>query len=106
MDIKNQFEKEYDPLADEYVSKRQFFTSPKGEIMECLKQIGVVGKKVLDLGCGDGAHAKKIMELGAQSVVGIDISGKFIDIAKQRNLEGCEFIVADGNTTDIPPLIA
>jgi hypothetical protein len=57
--MKNEFEKEYNPLADQYVSKKPFFTSPKGEIMECLKEIGVEGKRVLDLGCGDGAHAKK-----------------------------------------------
>lgn len=100
--MKNEFEKEYDPLADEYISKRQFFTSPKEEIMECLKEIGVSNKKVLDLGCGDGTHAKKIMELGADGVVGIDISSNFIDIAKQRNLGNCEFFVADGKEIPLP----
>ena len=95
--MKNEFEKEYDSLVSQYVSKRSFFPSPKGEIIECLKEIGVENKKILDLGCGDGAHAKKIIEMGAKSVIGIDISSNFIEIAKLRNLSNCQFIVADGS---------
>ncbi|MBP5553672.1 MAG: class I SAM-dependent methyltransferase [Lachnospiraceae bacterium] len=43
------------------------------------------GKRVLDLGCGFGEHCKKFVEMGAEKVVGIDISEKMLEVAKQEN---------------------
>ena len=43
------------------------------------------GKKVLDLGCGFGEHCKLFVDLGAEAVVGVDISSKMLDIAKAEN---------------------
>ncbi len=34
------------------------------------------GKRVLDLGCGDGWHCKFASELGALQLLGIDAAGK------------------------------
>ena len=34
------------------------------------------GKKVLDIGCGMGQHARQYSEMGAESVLGIDLSEK------------------------------
>lgn len=45
----------------------------------------VSGKKILDLGCGYGENDKYFKELGAESVLGIDISNHMIDIAKKLN---------------------
>lgn len=45
----------------------------------------LVGKKVLDLGCGFGEHCKLFVDLGAEKVVGIDISEKMLEIAKKEN---------------------
>ena len=42
------------------------------------------GKKVLDLGCGYGWHCIYAMEQGADSVVGIDISQRMLDIASKK----------------------
>ncbi|NBK22069.1 MAG: class I SAM-dependent methyltransferase [Spirochaetia bacterium] len=42
------------------------------------------GKRVLDLGCGFGWHCRYAMENGALSVVGIDISQKMLDEAKNK----------------------
>lgn len=42
------------------------------------------GKRVLDLGCGFGWHCRYAMENGAKSVVGIDISKKMLDIAREK----------------------
>jgi 2-polyprenyl-3-methyl-5-hydroxy-6-metoxy-1,4-benzoquinol methylase len=41
------------------------------------------GKKILDLGCGDGHNAVLFARLGAASSVGIDISPKAIEVARQ-----------------------
>lgn len=42
-------------------------------------------KKVLDLGCGYGWHCKYAVDNGASYVIGIDISHKMLDVAKQKN---------------------
>lgn len=43
------------------------------------------GKRVLDLGCGLGWHCTYAAALGAAEVVGIDISHKMLETAKQKN---------------------
>ncbi len=43
-----------------------------------------MGKQVLDLGCGYGWHCIYAMENGASSVVGVDISHKMLEVAKEK----------------------
>ena len=43
------------------------------------------GKTVLDIGCGMGQHAKQYADLGAASVLGIDISEKMLAYAQAHN---------------------
>ncbi len=43
------------------------------------------GKKVLDIGCGMGQHAKQYAQMGAASVLGIDISEKMLAYAVEHN---------------------
>lgn len=43
------------------------------------------GKRVLDLGCGYGWHAAYAAERGARSVLGIDISWKMLEVAREKN---------------------
>ncbi len=45
----------------------------------------VKGKRVLDIDCGMGQHAKQYSELGAASVLGIDISEKMLHYAREHN---------------------
>ncbi|MCH3963765.1 MAG: class I SAM-dependent methyltransferase [Clostridium sp.] len=42
------------------------------------------GKKVLDLGCGFGWHCRFAIENGAKSVIGIDISQKMLNEARDK----------------------
>jgi 2-polyprenyl-3-methyl-5-hydroxy-6-metoxy-1,4-benzoquinol methylase len=42
------------------------------------------GKRVLDLGCGYGWHCIYAAEQGASSVVGIDLSHKMLEVAKEK----------------------
>lgn len=47
------------------------------------------GKDVLDLGCGFGWHCRYAIENGAKSVIGIDLSEKMLEKAREINaLEG------------------
>lgn len=43
------------------------------------------GKKVLDIGCGMGQHAKQYADMGALSVLGVDISEKMLAFARENN---------------------
>ena len=43
------------------------------------------GKRVLDLGCGFGENCKKYAEMGAEYILGIDISEKMLEIARKEN---------------------
>lgn len=44
----------------------------------------VHGKSILDIGCGMGQHAKGYSDMGAKSVLGIDISEKMLAFAKEH----------------------
>ena len=43
------------------------------------------GKSVLDIGCGMGQHSKQYCDMGAESVLGIDISEKMLEYAREHN---------------------
>lgn len=43
------------------------------------------GKRVLDVGCGMGQHAKQYSDMGAASVLGTDISEKMLGFARENN---------------------
>lgn len=43
------------------------------------------GKRVLDVGCGMGQHARQYSDLGALSVLGTDISEKMLNYARENN---------------------
>jgi len=54
------------------------------------------GGRVLELGCADGRGAAQILELGARSVRGVDISAKLVAQARERELPGrLEFLERD-----------
>ncbi len=46
---------------------------------------GLKGKSILDVGCGMGQHAKQYSDMGALSVLGVDISEKMLAFAKENN---------------------
>lgn len=54
-----------------------------GELQKLLPEFE--GKRVLDLGCGYGWHAKYAADNGAASVLGIDISKKMLSVAQRIN---------------------
>jgi ubiquinone/menaquinone biosynthesis C-methylase UbiE len=65
------------------------------------------GKVVLDYGCGNGIHAIEIAKLGAEKVIGIDLSEKSLGAARDRvKKEGLgdkvEFISMDCEKMEFP----
>ena len=64
-------------------------------VLDCLGDIK--GKKILDVGCGDGALTYRIVKKGAD-VIGIDDSKKGIELAKEifnKKKVSARFILAD-----------
>ena len=48
-------------------------------------------KKVLDYGCGNGIHSVPLAKMGAEKVIGIDLSEKSLEIAREKiKKEGLE----------------
>lgn len=43
------------------------------------------GRSVLDIGCGMGQHARQYSEMGAESVLGIDLSERMLAYAREHN---------------------
>ncbi len=63
------------------------------EIPQFFDLIGdVKDKTILDIGCGAGGHDRRLIELGAKSVLGIDISTKMLEEAKKnKNSDKIEY---------------
>lgn len=60
-------------------------------------------KRMLDLGCGYGWHCIYAMEQGAASVVGVDISQKMLEVARQKTeFPQVEYICAAMEDIDFP----
>jgi SAM-dependent methyltransferase len=55
---------------------------------------GVRGKRVLDAGCGPGAYTEILLKRGAR-VVGVDISRRMLELARERVGSRAEFHRAD-----------
>ncbi|PFA67690.1 SAM-dependent methyltransferase [Bacillus sp. AFS015802] len=74
----------YMKLRDSGKTYNDFLEQPamKGELPD------LKGKRVMDLGCGTGGLSKHCIELGAASVLGVDISEKMIKRALQENHDG------------------
>ena len=66
------------------------------ERFDALTRAAVAGRRVLDVGCGDGASSVRLLELGAAYVLGMDISQTAIARAQDRARPGAiEFRVGD-----------
>lgn len=55
----------------------------------------------MDLGCGTGGHDRKLIEMGAKKVVGIDLSHNMInEVVKNNNSDKIEYMVMSMDDID------
>ena len=53
------------------------------------------GKRMIEVGCGTGHWSRYFSDRGLE-VTAVDISKEMIDIARQKHITHCRFLVADG----------
>ena len=89
----------YDLIAKEYQKSKQLPFRLHIEEHSLFKLLGdLQGKRVLDVACGEGIYTRKIKRRGAQSVLGVDISPRMINLAISQEREpslACEYLVSD-----------
>lgn len=54
------------------------YVSFEGEILDTLRDVGVAGKQVIQLGCNNGRETLSLRNLGAARCVGVDASAEFL----------------------------
>lgn len=70
--------------------------------LDIMKEIEIHGKRVLDVGCGTGILSIAAAKMGAEKVVGFDISQQAVEISDANaslngTAETCEFIHGDAS---------
>lgn len=91
---------DYNDIFLEYkIVTRELAIMKYAEEFTLLNLLGdVKGKIVLDLACGEGRFARKIMHRGARRLVGVDISERMVELARTAEREHSfeiEYIVCD-----------
>jgi len=81
------------PTYEKGILWKRFFLPLYEHLMEALPEVG--GMRVLDVGCGTGALALRLVERDAM-VVGVDASEGMIEVAKRKaeDREGLDFRLA------------
>jgi SAM-dependent methyltransferase len=96
---------EYDRIGSQYKESKQL---PFRRYVEAHSMFGLLpdlaGCSVVDLACGEGIYARRLMKAGAGRVVGIDISSEMISLAGQAEAAeplGVQYVVADVATVQL-----
>lgn len=97
-------ERHYDALAADW---ERFVDSPwkRNLLWPTVTDLlpDVDGRRVLDVGCGDGAYAARLADEGA-AVVGVDLSEEMVRVARERHGDRADF--HQGDVTAGLPFVA
>lgn len=89
----------YDSIAKEYKESKELPIRLHIEAYTYFNMLGnLAGKSILDLACGEGFYTRKFKDQGAAKVVGVDISQKMIELAREeetRKFQNIEYILGD-----------
>ncbi|MBW4676566.1 MAG: class I SAM-dependent methyltransferase [Desmonostoc geniculatum HA4340-LM1] len=89
----------YDSIAEQYKKSKQLSFRLHIEAYTYFNLLGdLIGKSVLDLACGEGFYTRQFKLQGAAKVVGVEISEKMIELARQEEAtepQNIEYILAD-----------
>jgi SAM-dependent methyltransferase len=88
------FEAVADHLGEAYL-RYSFTKGTENEVAFLVEELGLgPGQRVLDVGCGPGRHAHALGRRGIE-VVGVDVSERFLAIAREGAPDGVTFVRAD-----------
>jgi cyclopropane fatty-acyl-phospholipid synthase-like methyltransferase len=96
--MNEQVKDSYNKVADNYSKNRDLFKNDK--YLEMLAKDLTPGSTILDLGCGAGIPVDKYFIDRGFKIIGLDISDRQIELARQNLPEG-EFQV--GDMSDLQP---
>jgi toxoflavin synthase len=86
-------------IAEQYQQSKAHSWRSRAETYSFMKLVGdVEGKRVLDVACGEGHFTRLLRNAGAVDVVGIDISERMIELAREQEARqplGIEYRVED-----------
>ena len=90
----NSISREYDAVNDLPISRILVIN------VERVIKPHIKGARVLELACGSGFFTQHLLDLGASSIVGVDVSQAMVnaaqtEISKRPDAAKCKFIVAD-----------
>lgn len=90
----------YDSIAQQYKKSKQLPFRLHIEAHTYFHLLGnIVGKTILDLACGEGFYTRQFKLQGAARVLGVEISEKMIELARQEQtrqpLAGVEYILCN-----------
>ena len=89
-------------IAEQYQQAKAQSWRQHAETHSFMRLIGdVEGKRVLDVACGEGHFTRLLRNAGAAEVVGIDISERMIELAREQETRqplGIEYRVEDART--------
>ncbi|MSU74735.1 class I SAM-dependent methyltransferase, partial [Candidatus Kaiserbacteria bacterium] len=94
----------YSPeLVKSYSEKRESMSQSDIPFFKALDQLNLKDKDVVDLGSGDGRHARIMRERGAKRVIGVDINESMAMLAREKTTtESVHFVVANGERLPLP----
>ncbi|MGW6415562.1 class I SAM-dependent methyltransferase [Streptomyces sp. NPDC055055] len=97
---------QYDEIGEAFEGFKALPVVRYGEVPSFLAMVGDVrGRSVLDLACGTGFYSREFRRRGAADVLGIDISGEMVAVARsleEREPLGVRYEV--GDAAELRPL--
>ena len=99
MDLKNTLRTQWTKAAQDWIGQDQAVRTGMLDSW-MLDALGDVrGKRVLDIGCGEGRFSRLLAGLGAE-VTGIDLTEPLIERARSLAVGGDTYVVGDAETLD------
>ena len=96
--LKNELKAQWEAMAEEWISQVQDGETSHREAMLdgwMLDAVGdVSGRKVIDLGCGEGRFSRMLAERGAV-VTGVDLCRPFIEFANNHRVSDETYLIGD-----------
>lgn len=99
---------DYNHISQQYKKAKEHEWRARLEGYSLMKLIGpLANRKVIDIACGEGHFARKLRQAGAGKTVGIDLSGRMIELARAQEAKiplgityRAEDVCADGPLED------